>query len=373
MKISTITILIMITILLASSVVSIGVGPAQTTIAFEPNLTKEYTIYVYNTENKAFEVYLELEGELEQYLNLESKGETFQESDESKPIMFGVSFPKDIPPGEYGGKIRIVEKPLGQGTIIASLGVLHTITLKVPTHGKYIRENLEEKEDQVILTIKNIGIKEIQELLVESIIYDESNNYNHQDSRTNFKSDEVFNTTITLPTVLGQYEQNINIRFDEASKNITRHFKVGEINIFATSFDILDFKFRQINSIEVNLSSNWNKKVTDVDVEIDIYKENDLVETIIGEALTIKDYKQTNLFWETGNISIGEYKFVVRVTHEGKTLSSRDYLITLEEEITQVKKQSLIPQAIVIIIGLIILFILIIFLFDKEKKQNRKI
>ncbi|MFC2136284.1 hypothetical protein ACFLTH_16835, partial [Bacteroidota bacterium] len=206
-------------ILLSQIVLGIGVGPAKTNILFEPNLTTQYTINIYNTDNKEFEVILGLRGELEQYILLESNKVEFQSDDKSKKVFFNISFPRDVPPGDYYGEILIIEKPLGsEDTITASLGVTHDVSLYVPTHGKYIKEFIEQTENSVDISVENIGLKTIEELKIISDIHDDNLSDKKQLYKNNFIANEFFEANIPINIPQGDYVHNISIMYDELSK-----------------------------------------------------------------------------------------------------------------------------------------------------------
>jgi len=363
------TLFVIMAILLVHSVWGIGVGPASTKIDFEPNLTRQYSITVYNTEHKSFEATLELTGELEKFLLLESKAVSFTEEDNQKSIFFNVSFPRDIPPGSYTGQIVITEKPLDiPGTIIASLGVTHEISLEVPTHGKYIKESIEEKNKSIHISIKNIGLKEIEKLEVFNKIYDSTKEFPYYHSKNNFLSDEVFNFSLVLTQPIGIYTHKVSIKYDELTKNITKTLIIGEIQILITDLKIKDFNLGEIAAIDVSLSSNWNQDLN-VYAEIDVFDQEELIDTIKGPTLTINNMKTTTLFWDTKTLAEGEYRLVVKVFHNNKVISEKEYSTKLTEEKAVIRKEvKLYP---IIILSITILFFGLVILFLKIKRRKK--
>jgi len=364
-------IVLIMAILLAQSVFSIGIGPAKTNILFEPNLTTQYTINLYNEEGKNFEASLKLEGELEQYLFLESQSITLNEQDSSKPIHFNVSFPRDVPPGSYSSQLKIIQTPIAsQGTITALLGLVHDITLEVPTHGKYVKEFIERTDDALLITIKNIGLKEINKLEVLSNVSDAEKEIISTESKNNFLSDETVNMSIDLDLPNGRYSHKLTIEYDELTKNITGTLLIGEIEISITDLEIGEGKVGEIIPIDVSLSSNWNGELGNIFVEIDVFNQEGLIDSFRGPVFRIKNNQITRLFWDTQGLSEGEYNFVVKVFHNDKIVSEKVFETVISEKEVSAKRKIAVTNKVVILSIIIIILASIIIILERNKKSK---
>ncbi|MFH1589199.1 MAG: hypothetical protein ABIB43_01385, partial [archaeon] len=340
-----------------------------TNILFEPDLTREYSINIYNTDNKAFEATLELEGQLAEYILLESQTVTFEETTRSQKVYFNVSFPRDVPPGDYSGILNIVEKPVsGEGIVSASVGVTHKISLTVPKHGKYIRETIEQEEDSLIVTIENIGIREIEKLELLGNIHDKNKEYLYDAIKENLESDELFTKIVSFEMPPGKYNHNLLIHYDEGFKNLTNILTIGKIELDITNLEIGEFTFGGIAPIKVSLASNWNEEII-LQIILEVWQKEQSVAIIKGPDTNILDEATTTVFWETAGLTEGNYDLRLKVLHNDNTLSAKEYNIKLSEK--GIKIQNKFKTIITITLALIIIIaIVIILLLLKRKKKS---
>lgn len=356
-------------LVLIETVIGLGVGPAITRIDFEPNLTTQYKITVYNTDHKAFTASLDLFGELKEYLLLESQEVIFNSDDDKKEIYFTVSFPRDIPPGQYNSKINILELPVNsQDNIVTSISLTHDISLEVPTHGKYIKEVITETDDEVLLSIRNIGLKEIENLSVISIISDSADDRIMSFSRKNFLSDEVFNVTIPLNIPSGSYTHKILLSYDELKKEIRRTLRVGELELQIIDINIKEFNIGDIAAIQLDILSNWNEQIK-VFAEIEIFFDSEEISTITGPDFLIKGSESTTLFWDTNGFGEGEYVLLGKIYYEDEEIGRKEFTIKLKQDGAKLVSGNAYITAIILVI---ITLALLTFLFILKKRQNRK-
>lgn len=318
-------------LILVEVVIGIGVGPVRTDIEFEPNLKSTYGINVFNTDNKAMIVSLSLSGEVDEYINLESGSVEFSANESEKRISFNVSFPRDVPPGTYNGKLNILSSPVAEGTIVASLGVTHDISLFVPAHGKFIRETIERLENAVRLSIENIGVKNIEVLQVESNIIDSTSENKFEFSESNFEPDEVVVEDIPVDVPVGRYLHEIIIHYDNLSKEINNPLIVGEIELEIIDVVVEEFIVGQITEVLVETRSNWNEELG-VFLEADLIKD-EVLETSTSQVYQLKDEAVTSIFFDMEGVEEGDYTFKVRIFHDGDIAEEKDFRVKLKEPV----------------------------------------
>lgn len=357
-------------ILLITNVLAIGVGPVKTIIEFTPNLETQYSIDIYNTDNKNFEAILTLEGELKEYIEINSNTIIFTEEERSKKAFFNVSFPRDIPPGTYTGKLRILESnSQSEGTITASLSVVHNIILEVPKHGKYLKATIEQTNKNINVNIENIGLNEIKALKVINTFSSSKDNFSYTNERANFLPDEVFNYNINLNDKTGSYTLETKFEYDELTKKKTQRIKLGEIELQITNLETNNFKLGEIGSFITSINSNWNEKIK-IRAEIDVMKDDELIETIKGPDELIDKTLNTTLFWDTTNYQQDNYNLIIKTIHEEEVINTREYDIELSREGTILKEKSNYLAYILIIIIFILLAIITYVLKNKNKRTN---
>ncbi len=357
--------------LLVLDVIAIGVGPAFSSINFEPNLTITKVFNIYNTDNKNFTAILNLSGDINEFIVLDKNKLFFNKSDNSQKVSFNISMPRDYPPGSYNTKIFILEDANsleGDNIIGAVLGVSHKITLLVPQHGKYIKELFELTGKNLFFKITNIGIQNISSLSgLITFLDHEKEVLNITINKQELLSDEEFNMSNYLTLNPGIYQSITILDFDDQRKELRKTFVVGEKRIKVSNFEIHDFKAGDIGQINLFLDSNWNYLTNNLFAEIEVYNAGELVDKFETERINLNKTATLSVFWNTRNLELGIYDLNVKLYYD-ETITEETILINLKEEEAIVKKEKITIEMIGLIILLIIIIVLNI-LFTLKKKD----
>ncbi|MBU1202253.1 MAG: hypothetical protein KKA51_07145 [Nanoarchaeota archaeon] len=360
----------MFLLIVSTSASAIGVGPVFTRIDFEPNFAKEYEFTIYNNDKINFNAELSISGELKDYITMDTTSLVFKADEESKTVSFTVNLPRDIPPGEYESRITIKEASESSSMIGAVAAVSHKLTLTVPKHGKYIKITTIKDDKKIVVTIKNIGLKEVEKIELTNNIFSEIDSNNYSNIINNLLPDQDYNFTISLNQTSGIYSHNILLNYDGLIKNITETIIIGRINITINNLTIKNFKLGEINQLDITLTTDWNQPIDNLIAEVDVFKNKELITTIKGPTTTIEKNKTLELFIDTKDYSEGEYKFVTKVLRNKELVSQKEFLLTLKK--SEVVTQKKLPLEIIILSIIVLVLALIILLFEKRKKKKEE-
>lgn len=348
-------------VLCALSAMAIGVGPAYTNLDFQPEMSQQYTITIYNTDQADMDVSLSVEGELSEYITLDEKQVSIAADENSEDVSFNLTLPQDITPGDYTSMIRIRETDSFQNaTITTSLSVNHKLRLHVPAHGKYINVDVVD-EDSVFVEVENIGLKVIDNLEVANKV-EELEIYESQ-STGSFGPDEVFTAEFSKDMPSGMYNQEILVKYDNLSRNIERLLQIGEPEIIITDISFSKFTPGEIAQININLSSNWNRPLeTVVEGEID-------GQLLRSSDFTIEDTSTVSLFWETNADMKGRKSLELNILGAEKMIGSEQYIFEVTKQgVRQVETANNTQQILLITIILLLTTITTLFIYWKLKK-----
>ncbi|MEM4152566.1 MAG: hypothetical protein QXK80_00375 [Candidatus Pacearchaeota archaeon] len=114
---------------LIDGAVALGISPGRATFNFEPNVEKVVALTIVNTEHKAMNVSIRVEGEWAQFVELNQSYLEFAPEDESKSINYKIKFPSQISAGFDGIKAKIVVTEISnaQGTVSTKIAVEHQL------------------------------------------------------------------------------------------------------------------------------------------------------------------------------------------------------------------------------------------------------
>ncbi|MCX8194477.1 MAG: hypothetical protein N3G19_03940, partial [Candidatus Pacearchaeota archaeon] len=149
--------IVFLTLYSANLVYALGISPGRVTFDFEPGAEKNVVLKVINTEHKAMNVSVVVEGEWAGYVKLSQVSLEFRPDEWEKSLNYSVNFPSEG--GAEGIKAKIVvsefvpEKKTG-----TSVGVLLAVE-----HQLYVLTNftnLSKKSGE--LNITNVSIKNYQ-------------------------------------------------------------------------------------------------------------------------------------------------------------------------------------------------------------------
>jgi len=359
-------------IVLATQVLSLGIGPVYTHIEFQPNLIQEYKFSVYNNDNQNSTIKLSVSGELAEYITIPEKEFTLGPEEESKEVNFIISLPRELTPGDYASRIIVNQEIQNQGMIGAQASVSHKIDLKVPAHGKYIRSEVKQKNGSMQIEIENIGVKTIENLNTEIYLSGENNSV-FESNLGSLTSGDI-KTTEYIPNMKGEFHSSAIITYDGLRKNISQIIQFGEPTISILDFKPVDYKPGEINEFRVNVSSDWNKELN-LTIKMDIVDENGLSLVKAQTKKAIIDKKEVVIYADTKDLKPNTYGIKLLVEGKKQIYTEEMHLVELKsiETTQEVKKiNNKIDWRTAIISSMILLTIALLVLLPLKVKINRR-
>ncbi len=358
-------ILTIILLILVKNAAALGIGPAYKNINFRPGLNQIIALNLYNTDNQESTLTISSSGDLTDYIKIKNKSITLAQNDSFKTVYYEINLPKILKPGTYEEIIKAAEAPKSltkSGTITSSLSVTHKLTLNVPPHGKYVDASLDINNTNFIISLKNIGGKNISAVNAEIIIYENKEKiFNITTKTLSLEPEEKRELKTAWNTKkIGEYHVVVIINYDEFKTKIERDFNIGEIKISIEKIEVNNFKLGEIAKIELYLESNWNKIIKDVYADVIINRTNiktELADIEPGKTKIIPAY------WDTKNLNKGAYDANVVVHYKNK-IFEKSFEILVSEDKVEVKPTF---NTKYILVSLLIVLIIISALYYQKK------
>jgi hypothetical protein len=388
-------------ILLISKVYALGVSPGRRTIDFEPELSKEITIKVVNTQHKKFKAEIYTKGDLGQYIKLEKNKIEFKENELEKEVKYTINLPKKLKYGLNKGEIIIREIPeqkagkIKIGTLVAVASQIH---VNVPYPGKFLKAGMKivanNLGDDVLfyIPIHNLGSEDINNVVADITIFDpESNEIAKVSSDSkSLKSKQRTELTTMIKNFnfgYGVYNAKAIVNYDGITTKVNKMFIITGFWLIPLDVSVDNFKLGEINKINILVENIGNIKIKNAFSRLVLNDEfNDNIADIksISTDIAAKSKKEMEAYWDTKDIDEGSYDGKLVLSYEDK--SSEKPVVT---EITQDEMKVDIIGAtgyvvrdtkkgpdgfskFKIIIFLLVLFdiILILYLFVFRKKRR---
>lgn len=281
---SMILVAILISLLFINSSEALGIRPAKTTINFNEDQNYSGNFWIINNDLTNLNVKISLEGEMSEFIQLETKQLSFRKDEESKDIKFNVALPDEIPAGESYATIKVEEKTdnSDKNSVSSKIVVKHKVKIIGPYPDKYVEAKMnvhdQEGEFKIITEVENLGQKAIEN--IETIFYVNNqkstiSNFNAEDQSLEIGENKIVTNSISKEFLgEGEFEIVAKLNYDENNsieiiKEITNGKPVIEISYF-DQFLIAG----AINLYSMELVNNWNKELENVFVEAFISQPN---------------------------------------------------------------------------------------------------
>ncbi len=307
--------LLLLVLIVVPSVYSLGVAPAFNTFSFEPGLEETYTIKVYNSDKEKLNVTVDVAGDLSDYVDVDKEILYFSEGESFKEVEYSVSLPRDLPPGVHRAKIRLTEVAPDikeTMTVIGIVSLSHKITVNVPAHGKYLSVEPAFSDDELSVTLDNIGREDIDQVDVSIMLFEGEKEVYSDSERLSLNSGSSRTISRTFD-LIGEYTYVVDVLFDGQSEVIREPVRIGEPVIDIVDIRSSDFELGKTAQLEVDLENKWNKNLDNVDFTFEVLRGQDTVSTYRSEKFEITGNKTVYAYWDTSNVERGTYtaKFTV--------------------------------------------------------------
>jgi len=315
---------VFVVLVFSEGVCGVGLTHQDTVIHFKPNLKASVDFGVINIQDGTA-LDLVLEGELAKYATLSAV-------DARGRVSVNFIFPAVIEkPGTHMVYLHAKEIPLeSKGSIMSVTAVRSPVLVKVPYPGKYLEISLEVSGAKVgenidfVIGAECLGVEDIVSAKASVVVYGPNG---EEIARFVGGEKSILSTESVEFVVRGKLRKEGNYRavaivdYDGNIARDEKEFLVGALYIEVVGFTE-KFKQNTISPFEIDVKSKWNDEVSGVYADI-LISDKDGVE--VGNFKTpgvdVGPWGEGTLtgFWDTGNLSLGNYKVNITLHYAGKT------------------------------------------------------
>jgi len=325
-----------IVVLMISSVYALGVTPGRTTLDFKPGLQKKVHFEIINSGGTDMKLALSVEGELADYIHLETRNITLSSSEHSKMMSYDITLPDNLKPGLRTGRVIITELPKklsgGESYVSATLSVAVQLYVNVPYPGKYASSEMivynaaQGKDATFVFPVVSKGEFDLTSVRANVDIY------NSLGSRV-----DSFNTpTISVPSgkkkeivykwkadvPIGNYRAVASVIYDGGVINLEKTFAVGNKELELQEIRVNSFTLGQIVKLEMLVENKWSEPIKKAYISTKIKNaEGNVVSKFESPSYDISPLaKQVFVsYWDTSGVMVGDYQAEVSVNYGEKT------------------------------------------------------
>ncbi|MDP3733934.1 MAG: hypothetical protein Q8R37_01780 [Nanoarchaeota archaeon] len=336
-------------LLIVNVVLALGIRPVKTMIISDDLKTEtvEGKLWVVNTDRQEFTATVSVEGEMAEYVKLNTKELKFREDDDALAVDFSVTLPEEVPPGTSTADIIIqqtMDVPDGETVISSQIVLKHKIIIEGPYPDKYVVASLNffENKDKIRLVsqVENRGKTDIGKIKTKFYVNDKQQKQQVvETAETDLKQKENKLLDVQIDKDLferGEFEVSAVTTFDGQTTEVIKNLIVGRPDIDITYFDKF-FIAHTINQYSLDLLNQWNKEIKNVFVDVEVTKNDQKIDEFRTKSVDIDGLMTERIrdYFDAKEKDPGKYTFDMKVSFwnsydtETKTFSAE--LITEDE------------------------------------------
>ena len=392
--------IIILFILIIRGVCSMGVSPGKQEINFEPNLEKTLQLTIHNTDSKFFKAFVNVEGELSDYVVLHDVLVTFTDQDLTKTLDYELKLPERIDkPGIHEIRMVVTEIPEDaekQGTFIgARVSIVSKIEVRVPYPGKYAEAKLTipktNQGDPVnfFVEVSNYGEQDIQNAAATINIMGPTNEkiatIKTNEKAVKSKEKRELTASLTYDLNPGTYHAEGVLEYDGIYSNFMENFVIGDIFIDIKNIQVNNFRLGQVAKFDIELENMWSDYLSDIYMNVIVRDESKQYTEYEPARFSLQPLgsKEVSAYWDTNNVPVGKYFIDILLEHSGKSFNKTfDIVLSLDKIEIGPAARAIIPKELkenefikgnltiltILVIFLIIFNIYVYFRFIRKKK-----
>jgi hypothetical protein len=361
---------------------AISISPSSVEVNFEPYLERNFTITVGNSQGGPINISITKAGDLADYITIYAPDIILFQGGETKQFDVILKLPEKIEkPGDNLNIIWANELGTGAGSGISALfHVGSKVMIRVPYPGKYVVLSLDAKNPRVNQTVQfelaanSFGTENISSAQGTIYLYDAENRtlatLQTESKPIPAKGSEVFHASWFAGVDPGQYRALAVLNYDENTTKIEKIFMIGAPSIKIANITAEPIPKGSIGKILTTLQSQWNLRIDDVYLEMEIRDSGGNLVTnppIKSATISLNPWSVPVIatYWDTTDMEEGEYT----------AKATLHYLDKTEEASTKIKvveAQLISMEMILVIIVIILAVILTVLLYSRRKRKTQK-
>ena len=338
---------VLLFLLLNQIVLALGLSPAKKVINFAPNKEETVTFNLINNENKDLKVFVEVTGELAEYIRVQDDTVTINKDEKSKSLVLEINLPENFErPGLFESTIKVsqvsdVDGGVTQISIVPSLKA--KLQLRVPYPYKYIESRLivdkDNRKVRFVMPIFNYGSGDLDNVKAFLKIFNAKNDLIKELETNSISIGSQKQAKLSAgwnADNIGSYYAIASIDYDGEKLELKESFDIGAPFVNITKIIVNNFRLGDIAKFDIYLKSDWND-IINVYADATIFKDDKIylssktepIDLFVGEENII------NLYWGTANVAEGDYNLSLTIkhmlgesTHIVKLVVNEDSIIT---------------------------------------------
>lgn len=373
---------ILVLLLIASSVLAIGVSPIRKVVDFEPEKSLDLSVKIRNEGDTTIKAVMYARGDLAHYVGIKDSLVTVTPQEKDVDASYVLTLPTSLDrPGIYKTDLVVLEYPESFGTgkeniVSAQASVVSELWVRVPYPGKYAEGTVYIQSGNVnepvkfLVSVLNFGKERISQAQATISIYGATYEKIGEVTTNAIALDPQGQSQISAEWMAnvhpGRYHAVIELNYDDKKQVIEQNFDVGNLLITIKKIDVHDFALGQVAVLDMYLSSEWNEPIPNVYGEVTVLdKEGSAYGTFKTASIDMPAMGEGMLkgYWDTNGLGVGAYDLRILI-HYGEKVTEK--LVDAEVGIDSIRT-SLSPTAQVVAGGggwsrdtLLILIILIL-------------
>lgn len=388
-------------ILLISTLHALGISPSRNEVYYESGQKIKKSFLILNNEFKDTNVKLFAGGSLGEYIEFENETVKLRNDKYETVVNYYITMPRNLDPGVHSAEIIAIESSDSSSNIlVANIGILHKLNVRVPYPDQYIEGIFylsEARPNENVLftiTVSNVGSEDLKKIR-GSIIITGSNKQGVAQFNTNeislekgVKSKIVGNWIANVQP--GTYHAQAIVEYDNGKiLLLEKDFDIGEPLVDIENIKVNSFKLGTIAKFDISVINKWNQNIPGIygiteisdnsGALIDTYKTS-------SEDIPASGSKELYSYWDTADINPGEFTISVKVHYLGR-IREKVYEMTVKQNEIILKSPSITGEVIgnnnefkvnstlliIIVIGLFIIVIIqMVFKYLSKKPPIQK-
>lgn len=384
---------VIILLILMQTVHALGVAPSSQEILFEPDAVRDIQIKIVNSEHEEQDVVLYAEGELEDYISLETDQVSFRADQDYTIIRGKLALPPSLDEqGIHETKVVIRQVGTSTGKVTARVSVSSLIRVIVPYEGAYLTGKLfvpdvqQGATNNFVVQVSNLGTEDALDARVIIDILgplgDSIDTISSDPQRVKSKDTYLFSVPWIATLEPGEYQARASVVYDERSVTDEKSFRIGDPKVVVKLVQVQDFRLGGIAKIDIFAESRWNKPIDDLYGTAEVRQNGKKVAESTTETVSIDPYaiQELNAYWDTANNPAGGYDLVTKLFYLNTYTEEKTELVVTEDSIktgavgrvTDAQEgENKLLRAVYIVIGLVVLLIIInAYILMKRRKKH---
>jgi len=319
-------------LLLSQTTLALGVAPSFYSINEKDASFKTLNLRVLNTQHEELTLLVSLEGDLADDITIQ-KVITLTPEETEKTIHYTLSVKTNLTPGPHEGKIvlqQIPDEKAGATNVAVATTVVQKINVAAPYPGVYLTGSLyassADVEEQIKFTVKlkNKGSKPTMvkgQVIVKGPTNEEL--YRVQLPEKAIAGNGLVDLESLIPGLKypGYYTAEAILTYDGKAITLRKDFSVGSAFADTTGLSIEQFRLGEIVKLSLSIQNKWNSNINELYAVVKIVDSKGAVVSKFTTStikLNAQELTLLDSFWDTRDLQIGTYDFIVGLHYNGK-------------------------------------------------------